>query len=314
MLRKLLTLLILVLLGFFQWPVGGAAQDIPGVPSIENDKYVVRLIRFERFGSEYGEYTFTFTVENRLTKHESLIQMHNLTTHLQSAEIVNGLFIIFGKIQNTADVVTILDLEQAKEKESILCYGPRLSETKKYIIYQKFYPRFADAPAKSSLVLVYDLQSSTQNNLVNQKTKFLKNGNPEDIGHPVFPEENVQKQTTMVWVEPLEQRHFVNFSAGYLWLESDSKVLFVDKYNDGNWLVLVDLSDGFNRVKIRKKKIEIAPVLALDPKISDYTTLLKNEERRFAVNELRRSKDNRITVSLRSDMGYKYTTIEMTPP
>jgi len=232
--------------------------------------------------------------------------MQNLTTQLRAAEIVNDLLVVFGEIRNSASVVTIFDLEKGREKDSILCYAPKLSETKRYLVYRKFYPRFAEPPATSSLLLVYDLQAKPLSNRLTEKAEY--------VGRPIFPEENVHKQSTNVWIELPEQRHLVHPWAGYIWLDQDSKVVFVDKYAGENWLVLVDLSSGLDKVEIRRRKIDVAKILTLEPGTPDYERLLKEEKKRLAVTELKKGKDGKVIVSLRPDKRYKVTEIPMDLP
>src|SRR5215470_15726094 len=141
------------LVSILQYPTLGLAQGLPDTPYFESDKYIVWLTRFERVGSEYGEFKFTFTVRERQTRHESTIEMQNLTTQLEGAEVIGDLLVVFGEIRNLADVITILDLQTATVRDTILCYTAKLSATKRYLIYEGFYPRITDPSAASSLII-----------------------------------------------------------------------------------------------------------------------------------------------------------------
>jgi len=293
------------------------------VVDIENEEYMIKLTRWERL-PPYDDRKFTFSVHHKLTQQDSIIEMENMTTEIGEIKIVKDRLVIFGDVSNAAWGVTILDLKRHKEIDFIICYRPQLSETKRYLIYEKFYPRFSPEEA-SDLILIYDLEQSPEDNRVEEKYKNIREkskrvGDPgyliasENVGYPIYPEENIAKQTYFVWVPSPEERHFILTRGKYLWLDQDNKILFVDGYGGENWLVLVDLSKGLSKMTIKKKIIDVASVLTLDPKTPDYETLLKEEKERFAVSELRPRKDGRIDIHLSRERKYRVTAMTIDLP
>jgi len=281
-----------------------SAQEILGTPSIESNRYLIKLIKMERYGARYNEYKYTFVSIDKTTQQRSLIEMHNLTTQLRRIEIAGDLLIVFGEIRNTANVVTILDLKQAIEKDSILCYAPGLSKTKKYIIYLNYYPRFTEPPGTSNVVMIYNLLATPQENRINK----------EDVGRPIYPEENVKRKSARVWIEVPEKGHLIYPWGKYLWLDNDAKVVFVDKHAGENWLVLIDLSNGIDNVAIRKKRIDVEKIIAIDMKSPDYMNKLKKAKKLLMVNDIANEGNNKVRLDLMRDKIYKVTSITMELP
>lgn len=291
----------------------------------ENNQYEVNLISREKHEEGSNQYKFTFSVENKLTQQKSLIEMKNMTTEIEEISIVKNRLIIFGYVNNDAAGVTLIDLKKNEEMDFILCFSPVFSESKRFLIYEKFRPRFAPEEVQSDLVLLYDLTKSPednrlQNNYKNIKKKSKRIGDPEyltaseNVGVPLYPEKNVSEQIYFVWVPTIEERHFVRGLGIYLWLEQDKKVVFLDRYKGDNWLVSVDLTKGLDKVEIKKKIIDVSSILVLDPKTPDYEKLLKKEKERFAVTELKRGKDNIVKFVLKKDIRYNVTEFEMVLP
>lgn len=268
--------------------------------TLDTQKYRVSLLKIDRFGSESGEFKFIFTVKDKLRNSEKSIEMHNLTTEITSLVIVDYKLIIFGAIRNTADVVTLFDLNTEKQIDSIVCYNVKLSDTKRYLIYEKFYPRFAEEPATSSVIMIYDLQASPDKNKID----------PEYIGIPIFPEENAFKKSAKVWIEQPEKRHAVIPPGKYLWFNNDNNVALIDRFDGGTWVVSVDLSNGKDKVKIKKKKINVENIVSVDKKDPDYENVVKQENKELDVVDIKKGKKSKIMIIVRPEKKYKVKEFE----
>lgn len=288
------------------------SSDIGNDQVVENKEYIVRVISHEKFGIEGGNVKFRFEVKNLVNKKESFVEMSNLTTQIKRMEIVNELMIVFGELRNIADVVTILDLNAAIERDSILCYGPMLSTEKRYIVYKKFYPRFADPPATSNVLLIYDLLKQPADNRLDQKRKNI---GPDLIGIPIYPEDNLKNRSYSVWIEDPSKRHTVYPPGGkYLWTNDDKKLIFVDKYDGDNWLVAIDLSKGLNQINIRKSAIDISKIIAIDVNDKGYNTKLEKIREGIIVTDLLEAREDKVRITLSSDPMLKANQVEMELP
>ena len=298
---------------------------------VENEGYRIKLLEKIEIQDKYigqNRYKFIFSVYNKQTGRESVVAMENLTTDIGQAEIVKDRLLVFGGLDVIC--VTVIDLKQGREVDFFCCYGLQLSETKRYLIYQKFYYSHGMEQAQSDLILIYDLESSPEENRVEEKYKHSKEksqyiGDPlylvasEYVGHPIYPAENVTKQTYFVWVPAPEERHPIEPPGQYACLAQDSKVLFVDKYQGENWLVLVDLSQGLTKVESRKKLIDVTRVIDVDnmmalDRIADAETALREGKARIPIVGLRQSTEGKIVISIAPDMRYKVREIEMELP
>ena len=288
----------LILLLFLACPLEGKATTSVASSEhlhVESERYVVSLLPSEGAESKENSRKFVFTVRDKRTQSEMSIQMKNRTDRVEKLSIIDDELVIFGLISSYGmDVVTLFDLSHRTEKDSFLGYAVELSDTKRYLIYNEWYPRITDARASSAVLLVYDLQTSPAENRV---------GSPEqgeirsEVGHPIFPEENAQKQIYRFWIEDEQNRHGVGPWGKYLWLDRDTKVIFLDRHAGEEWLVLVDLSQGLDKVKIRKRAIDVAQILSAKPGDLNYEALLKEGKERLTIEGLEH-RDGRIIISV----------------
>jgi hypothetical protein len=293
------------------WVSLAVAQDTPLNLHVETERYGVKFLRQEKFGPQESQSRFLLSVTDKQTRKEAVLQVQNLTDKLERLEIVNDILIVFGLIESYGmDVVTLFDLPRGAERDSFLGYALNLSDSKRYLIYNQWHPRIAPAAAESSVILVYDLRRSPQENRVGPQEQ----GEIRDkVGHPIYPEENAQQQTYRSWIEAERDLHNVGPWGKYLWLDQDTQVVFLDRHDGENWLVVVDLSQGLDNVKIRRKVIDMAQILMAQPGDPSYETVLRERKERLTIKDLKYS-DGRIIISVLPDIGYKTTQIEMKLP
>ncbi len=308
---------LFLLVSSLYWVPLAIAQDTPVDLRVESERYAIEFLRLEKFGPRESKSRFLFSVTDKQTHKESILQVQNQTDKLKRLEIVNDILIVFGLIESYGmDVVTFFDLPRGEERDSFMGYALNLSDTKRYLIYNQWHPRIAPAAAESSVILVYDLRASPQENRVGPGVQRAREA--DEVGHPIFPEENAQKQIYRFWVEEEQDQHNVGPWGKYLWLDQDNKVVFVDKHAGENWLVLVDLSQGLNKVEIRKRVIDVsgvidvARIMNLD-RIADYETALKEGKERIPISGLQR-RDDKVVISVEPNWRYKATEIEMALP
>jgi len=251
--------MISILIGF-HWLTAASSLRII---EIENDLYKISISEKKIISSTTDQFKFVFSIYDKTTKRSYFIEMKNLTTDIQKFNIYKDKIIVFGYVgSNISDSVTIIDLKSNKELDFILCYKPQLSETSRYLGFKKFYPRFSPNEVQSDLVLIYDLEKSPSDNRVDEKFKKIRReeiniASPEytvlseNVGHPIYPSENVESQTYFVWIDSLEERHLITSS--FLWLGQDDNILFIDQYKSKKWIVLIDISNGLGNITTIRK-------------------------------------------------------------
>jgi hypothetical protein len=211
---------------------------------------------------------FNFKIFNNFEKKTDFFQICNLTHQIEDFFIVNDLVIIFGKIAtNNIDAITIIDMIEKKEKDFIICYRPQLLLNNNYIIYEKFYPRFSPIEVMSSLVLLYNLELSPQENRINnidiEKFNEMKSECPRrfsgdyvDVGLPIYPKKNYKNKTYRVWLEKNEKRHGI-ISPKYAEDTKNKMIFFIDHHDNKNSIISVDLQEGYKNLILKRHVLNI---------------------------------------------------------
>lgn len=229
----------------------------------ETMDWSVALIKAEKIDCNcIDKLIFHFKTINKKTQKITALKIRNMTTRFSKLVIVDSQLLAFGKIENDiADGVTIIDLKENKEVDFVLCFRPQLSDGNRYLIFEKFYPRFAPEEVKSSLVLIYDLKLSPIENRI-KKAGYQTGGalsvddpayliKSTDVGFPIFPETNFKSQSYQVWIQSPQKRNLVT-SPRFLWINDDEFVVYT-VYSDGkNWAVATDLKKGPGNVSFNK--------------------------------------------------------------
>jgi hypothetical protein len=133
----------------------------------------------------------------------------------------------------------------------------------------------------------------------------------QDVGLPVYPPENVDPPTYLVWVPEESQRHYVNAQTGFLWASDEKSVFFIDKTRGQQLLVRVDLEEGLRQPRITTRPIDVTLALANDPQDSERSPFL-------AVTGMELEPDGRIRLeldrSLFEQKKYRVSHLTISPP
>jgi hypothetical protein len=253
-----------------------AAQQVPGIPSVEGGKWLIRLVRFERSGADFGDYTFTFNAQNRENGKRTALQLQNETTAIDKIEVSGDVLVVFGSAETAANVVSLFNLNSGEKLNTVLCWWPHLSSGGRYIATVKFFPRFADPALTSHVVVLYDLQRS--------------------VLRPIFPEENAQSGKADSWIEKEADRHAIDPRAGFLWGPKEDRVIFVDHFRGDTWLISVVLTEG--RAEVRRIPLDVASILALPKSDPAYAETVRREREGLAVEGLRWAGEDVVAVQL----------------
>lgn len=241
--------------------------------SVESGKYRVSLTRLEETASGGKRIHFEVT---RKSGETSPFVLENLTQSVQNLHLFGDKLAVFGSVDSSiSGGVTIVDLEGLQVLDFLLCYHPEPSSTGRYIVYRKFYPRFAPSEVRSDLVLVYDLARSPQENRLGSDPipgEFRPDrpehfGSSEKVGFPIYPLSNSQEQSYRIWVETAEERHHV--MGRFLWDWRDEWVLFIDtegETKESSWVVVVDISEGLENPKVAKLTLDDASFQGITPR------------------------------------------------
>ncbi len=281
--------------------------------SAESETYEVELIQWERYGPAFNDVRFVLLVREKATKAERTVTVANITTGLTAAEILGDTLVLFGERRSRANTITLVDLDTTKSRDLILHYGSSLSPNHNYLVFRAFYPPYGMLENRSDVVMVYDLSKGPSENRlpgVGDSTAGRR------VGLPVYPPENVDPPTYLVWVPEERQRHYVNRQAGFLWAKDAESLFFIDRTRGQQLLVRVDLEGGLKRPRITTRPIDAASALAVDHQ--DHETCFEGERKYLAVTGMDFDSDGRILLKLKRELWerkiYRLSRLSVAPP
>lgn len=287
----------------------------------ESDLFKVSLIQIEKADINCGcNNKYIFQTYDKSTGQYGSVTLQNLTSKIIEIKLVNRTMIVFGKVGSSfADGITIFDLATQKEKDFILCYRPNSIFGNKYLVFEKFYPRFSPDEVRSSVLLIYDLEESPENNrLVNQRISAdseIKTGTPDymlystNAGIPVFPLENLKMKNYNVWIDKPEKRNRI-ISPKCAWAEKSMELMLINYTGENNWVVVINLEEGIKKAKLRSFPINTPKIYNLDEKSKDYLERLRSEKKKpLKIKDIKVENDGTMKIELPKIQKYKKVEI-----
>lgn len=161
-----------------------------------------------------------FNAENLDTGEKRELSFSARVEELSEFQIVaDSQLLVTGRLRYGGDILLLGDLQTGKPKDTIWAYGWDLSPSGEYVIYNSHYPRLG--PEKKSLVLLYDLSASAEENrLEGWSDAYFSNG----PGRPVYPPLNALRASYALSLA--ERRLSVS---PFVWAEDERTILFLDK-------------------------------------------------------------------------------------
>jgi len=228
----------------------------------ESDSLEISLKKTETCSECVGKKLFIFQVKDKTQGTETQFTIQNQTSQIDSLYLVNqSRAVVFGSVDGTTRVVTIVDVTTGSVIDSFYCYFPTLSKTGQFIAYVKSIPRFSPLLNRSYVYLVYDLASSPENNRLLNSEK----SDEVNVGTPVYPRENFQRSDYSSQVSTEQQIHSLA-SNGLFWLD-ENRLALVDRSNGTNSLIVVEMSKEGLRPKILAESIDDEAII--DTQICD---------------------------------------------
>ncbi len=296
---------LLLLLGLGAARVGAAESQPPVGLSVHSARYDVQLVGWERIAPEYQALSFRFRTLDHQTKTERFFTVQNQTTALNRATIAGDLFVLFGDVQGLATGITVVNLKEARTLDFLLSYGGTVSPDGKSLCYLQFYPRHAPPQVQSDVLVARALETSA---------KTLEVAKPRAL----YPEENVRPADLQAWVDDPGERHRIDQRAGFLWLQDPLRLVFVDFYQGGPGLVVIDVSNGIETARAQRIPIDVGAALAQRDSEQERAKLLQRERSAFAISRIESAPEGKLRLVLsrtKFDEGlYRVTEILMDVP
>ena len=163
--------------------------------------------------------------------------------------------LIHGKLGSGGDVITFVHLPTSQVIDTIWGWDASISPDFTKIAYNFRYPPQSIPLYRTSVLLVYDLTKTPEENSMDNS-----DGNPTNRGFIIWPETNRLRQQYFIPAKNYEeQQHIIS---PIVWNAASTKVCFLmypgDRERQGNptYLILIDLSNGLNEPQISLQEVE----------------------------------------------------------
>lgn len=146
-----------------------------------------------------------------------------------------GRLVVIGRVLANTSMVTLVDVRSGEVLDSFFCFSPALSPDGRFVSYVKVYPAHFTEGVSAQYVL-YDFASKPQEN----RNGRVSLNNRIDVGLALFPPGSKNEPGDNLTV-PLDKRHTMASDAFY-WRRDNKTLLFADRANGENWIIVADLS------------------------------------------------------------------------
>jgi len=201
--------------------------------------------------------TLTATVTNNTLREPNKISTTVPLTRIDDYFVAGDKLAVMGEA-GRANAVVVIDLPSSRKIDWFYCYYPKRISPE-WILYVEFYPTLG-AGAPTDVVLLYDLAISPAGNRLekasNEAIQAAETKSPTRVGIPIFPEQNASKRSYVNHLGDEEKAKAQQVLAHTFVLLPPKRVVFVaaqgeDFPRSHDYLVVVDLSDGFAKARYR---------------------------------------------------------------
>lgn len=244
--------------------IGLTKEDANTQLIVSNDKYQVSFAGEKLVKERPWVRNFIFEIVDKKTQevnqfvlaatHKPIKEMYLKLHLLEDNELV--IQTKWKKRRRASTGIHIVDAKRNELVDEFWCYEPVLSPSKRFWIYEKFYPPYGLPAERTSVVLLYDMEKSPLENRlpVEGYTEWPK----EQVGLPVYPEPYV-KARAYVLVEQQQQNPFwYHLCSPFLWSADANDVVFLCTHQKQTYILRVNISAGIDKPKIFKSPIVVS--------------------------------------------------------
>ena len=249
---------------FSLYSIGWADEDANTPLIISNDKYQVSFAGEKLVKERPWVRNFIFEIVDKKTQevnqfvlaatHKPIKEMYLKLHLLEDNELV--IQTKWKKRRRASTGIHIVDLEKNKLVDEFWCYEPVLSPSKRFWIYEKFYPPYGLPAERTSVVLVYDMKKSPLENRVPVEgyAKWPK----EQVGLPVYPEPYVKARAYVLLEQQEPEWKAYGISFPFLWSRDEKSVVFLSSHQKQTHIIRVGLTAGVEQPKISERPIVVS--------------------------------------------------------
>lgn len=213
---------------------------------------IADAISHEHFSKSVIRLQITDKIVNETRK----LLLTNRTERVQNLYMVGQKkLLVHGTLESGGDILTIIELDTGQILDTIWGWKASLAPDRTKIAYNFRYPPQSLPLYRTSILLIYDLNKSPQENSMDNTIDH-----PENRGFIIWPEQNRQQQQYFIPAQTYdEQKHIIS---PITWNESSTKVCFLVHFGDleqrtlPTFLVVSDLSNGLREPKTTIQEVD----------------------------------------------------------
>ncbi len=281
---RFIVIVVCCLLSVFQF-----STVIAEIANNKSQKYSARIKSIEN--SHRGKYDRTITIhmlDNVTNSEKEIVFDSYMVEVVDLYPSKDKILVVHGKLEWGGDIFTLLELTRETVIDTIWGWDASISPDRTKIAYNFRYPPHSMPLYRTSVLLVYDLTKTPEENSMDESKD-----NPENRGFILWPERNRKQNRYFIPAMSYEeQQHIIS---PIVWNHSSTHVAFLLQKGDREdrmtptYLVVVDVSQGLLEPDVTIQEVNPLPLY----KARARQEFQANEmERKIFARELRFTDDD----------------------
>lgn len=277
----------------------GEDQNVPA--TVSNNKYQVAFAEERPLEDVPGTYNYVFEIFDKETNDVEYLVLDDRRKpieemHIEMRLLENERLVIQTKWKErpvASTGVHIVDVNENKLVDKFWCYDPVFAPTKPVLVYEKFYFPHELPAARTTVVLVYDMEKSAADNRL--PVEGYAAWPKEQVGLPIYPQAYVKAKAYVLVKEQQENPCWYMRSSPFLWDTDSNSVVFLCSHEKNTQIIRVDLAAGLENPKIFESPIVVSDFIK--PSLGEEARKIEAELlHTMSVTEIAWDDPNHITV------------------
>jgi len=233
--------------------------------STSNSTYAAEIVKEEKTKNSSILTVFTLEIRDKKTNEVAHVTFGGIGERIRSIEKLylfeNNKLVVHGNLKR-ADIIYVVDCKTQNVVDMFWCYDPVLAPSKRFWVYEKFYPYHGLKSIQTTVVLVYDMQRTPLENRVPVKgyTEWPK----VQVGLPIYPRPYLEAKAYVLQRQQYEEPPWYLRSSPLLWSKDSNDVVFLYNHKKQAYVVRVNISAGIDKPKILEAPINVGNFVRQD--------------------------------------------------
>jgi hypothetical protein len=238
-------------------PMKALAANDPNT-SASNSTYNAEIVKEDKAKDSCKLTVFTLEITDK-TKHEvARVTFGGIGERIRSIKKLylfeNNKLVVHGNLER-ADIIYVVDCETDNVVDMFWCYDPVLSPSKRFWVYENFYPYHGLKSTQTTVVLVYDMKRTPLENRV--PVKGYTEWPESQVGLPIYPGPYVEEKAYVLPRQQQENPFWYLRSSPFLWSQDANDVVFLCNHQKQTYMVRVNISAGIDKPKIFEAPVNV---------------------------------------------------------